>query len=399
MKLLMKKNIRKIFIIINILVLVVIYFVYPFSYVVGTTYTNNIDDSFPKEYKAYLTNLHNKYPNWKFTAKHVGLNWNDVITAELGTDSKGTPRSLIGNTGRVATREELEYSMNPLNFLNEAQIFQFENMEYNSNQTKMGVSNILYGTDMSKDANNTINVVYYNKDTKTYQDFNDQNNLTYSDAIFNAGKSNGVNPYNLAARIRIETMCDIKGRIFESSDGDSNSLSICGRYNELYKQYIDPNPPGDYTGYYNFYNIGATGAHPVANALLYAKTPGNYGEPWNDPIKAIYGGAKFIKTEYVDRGQDTLYFEKFNVVDKNGNYYTNQYMQNIKAPESEASIMYNEFIKGNSSFLNVAHEFIIPVYNDVPGSTLKPGFVADDTIMKVDAGDCTNVNVRADARN
>ena len=37
---------------------------------------------FPSIYISKLTELHNKYPNWKFEAQQTNLNWEDAITGE-----------------------------------------------------------------------------------------------------------------------------------------------------------------------------------------------------------------------------------------------------------------------------------------------------------------------------
>ena len=37
---------------------------------------------FPESYKTDFRGLHQKYPNWVFTAQHTGLDWNTVISEE-----------------------------------------------------------------------------------------------------------------------------------------------------------------------------------------------------------------------------------------------------------------------------------------------------------------------------
>ncbi len=83
--------------------------------------------------------------------------------------------------------------------------------------------------------------------------------------------------------------------------------------------------------YLTFYNIKAVGNDPSV-ALLWAKGGANgtltsYGRPWNSPYKSIVGGAKFLGEGYINIGQNTLYFEKFDVSRSSG-HYTHQYMQN-----------------------------------------------------------------------
>ncbi|MDD2376431.1 MAG: Ig-like domain-containing protein [Clostridia bacterium] len=345
----------------------------------GATYTDGIDNSFPEEYKQYLRSLRVAHPNWTFTAKNTGLNFNDVINEEMSEGRSLTDQddawwrrdNVEVETGWVnASRAAVEYAINPLNFLNEEQIFQFETLEYNASiETKVGVDGILYATPMSilsADGQSyvTIPIKYYDSQGNLKEDLIGK---TYSQVIFDAGKNNLINPYHLAARIKLETKADING-----------NLSINGRYHPSY----DSNCIGDYRGLYNYYNIGANGNHPIANALQYAKTPGVYGEPWDNPEKAIIGGALFIKAEYVSKGQNTLYFQKFNVASTT-TLYSHQYMTNILAARSEATFIYKTYKESINNTLNMQHEFVIPVYNTLAPSITGIRVYLDDPI---DAG-------------
>ena len=130
------------------------------------------------------------------------------------------------------------------------------------------------------------------------------------------------------------------------------------------------------TGYYNFYNIGAAGG--VEAGMCYAKGSlcgPNYSNsflrPWDSIEKAIKGGAEFISSRYISVGQINKYFEKFNVFPNDkSKLYTNQYMQNIKAPTSETADMYTSL--KNNNLLNVDYNFAIPIYNNMPQSTNLP---------------------------
>lgn len=104
---------------------------------------------------------------------------------------------------------------------------------------------------------------------------------------------------------------------------------------------------------------------------------------------AINGGTNFIKTKYIDRGQDTVYLHKFNVNPVNSsNRYVNQYMSNIQAPQSESSLIYSAY-KGIGK-LDSSFVFYIPVYENMPKSTSLPtsesnkDYVGDD--ISVDNG-------------
>lgn len=330
--------------------------------------------AFPIEYQQSLKALQANHPNWTFTALNTGLNWSDVINAEtainkslvpLGYDSWWKLNDVQVETGWVnASRAAVEQVMNPLNYISsEQQIFQFETLTYNPNiQNIDGIENILYGTNMSGLYKDRIE--YFDKDLNKLTI-----NKKYSDVIMQAGITYKVSPYHLASRIKQETACNTIG-----------NLSINGKYNETVNgEYL-----GDYRGLYNFYNIGANGAHPVRQALIYAKTPGKYGEPWDNPEKSISGGANFIGNEYISRGQNTLYLQKFNV--SGNNNFSHQYMTNILSPSSEVKSVYRTYAESkNGAALNYAHNFTIPVYYEMPGSTNLPEFRADNTRVYLSA--------------
>ena len=218
---------------------------------------------FPSDYQTKLKALHKKHPEWVFVAVNTGLNWDDVVTAEASND-----RSLLTNTngdillskasgdydvstgsyipkdGKVwvtASKPAVAYYVDPRNFLNEKFIFAFEALDYNKDYHKLqGVENILAGTDL---ANKQIKYINTSGNTISV-------NMTYGEAIFNAGKDTGVSPIFLAAKIKQETGAKL------------TNGSISGNYSSTYR------------GYYNYYNIGATATSTgsaVANGLKYAK--------------------------------------------------------------------------------------------------------------------------------
>ena len=90
----------------------------------------------------------------------------------------------------------------------------------------------------------------------------------------------------------------------------------------------------------------------------------SYLRPWDTQEKAIKGGAKFIAEAYTNKGQNTNYFEKFNVSTYSAyTKYTHQYMTNAYAPAGEAIKLYNAYNAGN--LLNSSFNFIIPVYENM----------------------------------
>lgn len=296
---------------------------------------------FPESYITYLSALHAKYPNWQFVPVQTGLDWKEVIENEsvpnrnlIGSyrdDSlKSTSDSeynwktnqwVLRDTGKWVTAhpDYIAYCMDPRNFLNEKNIFMFEGLSYSDGYTLAGVNAILKGTFMVNDRIDT--------DGKT---------LNYANVFMSAGKTYGVSPYHLASRVRQE------------QGVNGTSVMISGTY------------PG-FEGYFNYFNIGASGGNQetvIKNGLTEAKNAG-----WTSHYLALTGGAQKVAKNYISVGQDTLYFQKFNVVYKPGLYWK-QYMQNVEAAISEGTNIgkgYYEYISKTDSFI-----FRIPVYNNMP---------------------------------
>ncbi|WP_105995779.1 glucosaminidase domain-containing protein [Staphylococcus agnetis] len=59
-------------------------------------------------------------------------------------------------------------------------------------------------------------------------------------------------------------------------------------------------------GVYNYFGIGAFDSNPN-NAINFAR-----GRGWTSPAKAIIGGAKFVRQDFIDKGQNTLYRMRWN---------------------------------------------------------------------------------------
>ncbi|MCR5215618.1 MAG: cadherin-like beta sandwich domain-containing protein [Lachnospiraceae bacterium] len=307
------------------------------------------EQGFPESYKPALRNLHALYPKWKFVADQIPYSWGDVLAAESivgrslvpstsisswkSTDpgaynsSTGTWYGFDGSSWVAASQGIVAYCLDPRNYLDSSSVFMFEKLSYDENVHSLaGVENVLAGTFMQ---GNSIS--------------DDQGgSLTYAQAILNSGMITGVSPYHLASRI-IQEM---------GINGGSGSIS--GVVN-------------GYAGYYNYYNQGAyahNGRSAIINGLIYAKSMG-----WNTRYVAIAGGAVYIGKNYINIGQNTLYYEKFDFV---GTPYTHQYMSNILAPNSEAA----NVAKGYSEEMrqNMALVFNIPVYSGMPDTPCeKPG--------------------------
>ncbi len=308
------------------------------------TYSYNDDSSFeesiksfPDSYKPFLRRLHAIHPNWNFKPDFTNLDFYASISAEsqkyqssisylypsLFYRDKDNPDGIIvdGKSWYAPCSDAVAYYLDPRNFLTEKNIFMFESLIYNANQDAL-VSGILKGSFMDA----TFTEDGYTK--------------TYSNAFIEAAKESGVSSTHLASRALQEMG-------YKMSSAASGTV------------------PG-YEGYYNFYNIGAySGENNYILGLQRAVKEG-----WNTRQKAITGGAKFISSNYVNNGKDTLYFQKFNVSSSRKTApYTYEYMTNIMAPSSESVSIYNSYL--NKGRLNDAFSFKIPVYNSMTKNAYK----------------------------
>ena len=168
--------------------------------------------------------------------------------------------------------------------------------------------------------------------------------VPYVDIIMKAAEVSNVSPYVLAAAILQE-------------QGKGTSDLISGKH-------------AKYPGYYNFFNTGAyahDGMGAVEAGLKYASESGNGGRPWDSIEKAIIGGASAYGASYVAQGQDTFYLKKYNVQGKNK--FNHQFMTHVLGAAEEGakvSRAYSAAVKAG------ALEFSIPVYQNMPESTVLP---------------------------
>lgn len=302
-------------------------------------------DDYPG-YSALLDNLLEEHPKWTFTILYTGLNWDTVIKNET-TASHG--RNLVQNKSgewvcsvcgdkpydngswRCASAATVSYYMDPRNSLYEDYIFQFENLKWvDGKYTTSGIKQILDGCDYLLTSKITYTTT--SGGTKTI-------NKTYAEVIMEAAEEAGISPYHLASRIRQE-----------QGTGSKASATATGKYS-------------GYKGYYNFLNVNASGNSSstiIKNALAYAKKQG-----WTDPVKSIEGGAKFLAKEYIQYGQNTLYLQKFDVDDSDGDLYWHQYQQNVAAAKTESSSIMQTY-KDIDSDLDMPFNFVIPVFENMP---------------------------------
>ena len=295
-------------------------------------YTPTDIAAFPASYQEGLNALKAKHSNWIFVRLNTNVNWETMLKKQEGNRSwiysVGIPESwktadTTTTNWAYASRGIIRHYMDPRNWFTEEYVFQFELLGYEPQlHTEIAVEKMLAGSFM---ANTLID-----------------ERMTYAQAFVEIGKKHDVSPMFLAARVIQEQGYQGKGDL------------ISGKY------------PG-YENCYNYFNINATGngdKETIENGLAYAKANG-----WNTRYKALEAGIRFLLLNYIQVGQNTLYLQKFDTV---GEIATHQYMQNIKAPAQESSIVYKGY--SNSNLLSQPYVFIIPVYENMPAkAAAKPG--------------------------
>ncbi len=310
-------------------------------------------EQFPESYQAALITLKEAHPNWVFVKMDTGLEWNTVVAEELYGGRSLIPTSLSGalqegnysKSWAYATEEALEYYLDPRNGLTESGIFQFEQLTFNASYhetCETALQSFLGNTFMKG------TVPGWTPSGKEG---------TYAYAFWVIGKDMNISPFHLASRVYQE-------------QGQGTSPLISGTY------------PG-FEGCYNYFNIGASGSTDKAvieSGLTYAKTA---TPPWDSHYLALHFGAKVLGANYISKGQDTLYLQKFDVDDSNSGMYWHQYMQNICAPSSEAKSirkLYEEVGALDNVFV-----FKIPVYENMPEACPLPT-QSDRVILDVAEG-------------
>ena len=326
---------------------------------------------FNKSYLSALKNLHEKHPNWIFNALKTNLDYNEAVRNETigeislinGTDESLRKKDEYGNYIESvkekgwyqASAGAVSYYMDPRNFLTDEGIFMFENLQYNKNvQTQDTVKSITANTFM--------------------------NTNEYLNYFMKAAEKSGASPTYLASRVKQEKGANGSTGVDGAKFTFSKDYECINRYRNSDNGTILNNCGTDtsYSGIYNFYNIGAYGSYqsPVIRGLIWANggydgSVTSYMRPWDSKEKAIIGGSLYIVNGYISVNQHTLYLQKFNVSPNALNStYTHQYMSNIKAPVSEALTMYKSYKKND--LLDKTYEFLIPVYENMPGVSETP---------------------------
>lgn len=299
---------------------------------------------FPESYHPYLTYLHNKFPTWTFKAKKTNQLFGYSVGEEEGANYMQTTndnyrvskKPAEGSSWFIINKGVIAFYMDPRNWLTEERIFMFEKLDWEE----------------------TLKEEYPELIKKVFGD-GKLADEKYTIPIYNAGLANKISPIHIASRISLE--------VSNNGSDSTNGTEFTWKGKK-------------YSGYYNFFNIGAYettidgvkyGA--ITRGLAYAaKLIKRDGKPWDNIETAITEGSSFLANGYVNAGQGTLYYQKFNVnPDAYYDNFTHQYQTNVQAPAIEGQKAYDSYSTDKDN-LKVPFIFEIPVFENMPEYTSLP---------------------------
>ena len=380
---------------------------------------------FPESYKSKLRQIHSEYPKWVFKAMHTDMTWEEAIKNEsivgrnlvtresisswksIETGSydwaNSTWATFDGSKWMAASEGIIRYYMDPRNFLDSSNVFQFLQQNYDSStQVASGVETLVKSTFMESRSTGNVSTIETTstasqvakgkkgvavnapgiqlglapkyvkdaniefkspagitmeptpaavEDTQSAAQSDNTSSVnssgeekTYVDMIMSAAVQSNVNPYVLASMLIQE----------QGVKGTSGLIS---------------GTTSPYEGHYNFFNIQAyhSGNQTATQrGLWWASQSGSHLRPWNSREKAIIGGAMYYGEKYVHAGQNTFYLKKFNV--QGSDPYKHQYMTYVEAAASEGIKLSRAY---TAEMKAVKLEFFIPVYKEMPNEIAK----------------------------
>ena len=279
-----------------------------------------------------VNSLKSKHENYNFQFYNTGIEWNEAILREYqghgkspynlfspGTKYSGKWYCPVCGTQKFdnglccASMEALKYMMDPRNSITEDSVFQFKSL----NKDAAGfndIARVVVGTFL--------------------------NNADCVNAILQASETHDVNAFYLVAKL-----------LTEQGTAGTSPLAQGSVLNGV--------------TYYNLFNIGASGngaSTIITNGINYAASKG-----WTSQAASIIGGAEMIKRTYIGRGQNTCYYQKFNVVNEESGLFSHQYAQSILSAENEGRKFKSYYtVDGN---VTGTHTFIIPLYTNMASAT------------------------------
>jgi len=175
----------------------------PFTGEAAEYFEELVNQGFPEDYAISLTKLHLLHPKWTFVPLNVtdtnsGYTWDHVIKKETDTPTinlvssqniyseywHATNRNLYDAGYYQPSRKAVEYVMDPRNFLNESDIFQFYDLSDGVIASEDAVDAVLAGSFME-------NAIL-------------QNGKTYTEYLIEIGEEIGIDAVYLAVKLRQE---------------------------------------------------------------------------------------------------------------------------------------------------------------------------------------------------
>ena len=301
---------------------------------------------FPDSYIEELERLHEKHPSWRFTPVKTGLKWNDAVAKMTANPRVNTiwysytpayksvaqgqydylNDTYSGGKFPAASEKAVKYFMDPRNFLDERNVFLFEDRTYHSYQKTSIVKKILRRNEVL---------------------------LGQAKTFVSAGKKYDISPMYLASKAFAEL-------------GTSDFMMNGHKFTYGGVKYKDC---------YNAYNIGASDTAGAVGGLIYANggkaskdyaagPNTSYGRKWDTPAKAIRGGARYLNSSFIKNNQATAYTEHFNVLNGLSAVGTHVYMTSLNGGISIAGQISDKYTDYGIS--EKALEFYIPVYKKMP---------------------------------
>ena len=328
-----------------------------------------IERGFPLDYADKLSEVWLAHPTWHFEPLFISEmdgrytfdyiirretedpETNLVYPSEEYADFRDGSSAVYDSGWYSASDDAVRYFIDPRNFLSERDIFQFEDVSYYDRDYSGGVDGVLGGTFM--------------------QSLTLENGVSMRDYILQVGKELSVSPVHIAARIRQEQGVENSSGMISGKCGDLLYYFYANGIQYTADGKLVATPSGthtrqellSYNGFYNFFNLGASGRglfEIYLSAMKRAKsgTPELAGEwggaSWDAMYKSVKGGVYSLKTRYIDDYQNTMYLQKFNVDPRSSRNFWGQYMQNVGAALSEGRSTYDSYK--------------IPVYSNMPAS-------------------------------
>ena len=288
-------------------------------YTFDETFESQIQ-SFPNSYKQSLRILHFLHPQWSFELFNTSLDFEQTASifqtkSLIDSDQPGMISQtdvIEGKSWRRVSLEAARYYLDPRHGLDNSHALMFEKLTYNPYETLKQAQNMLLNTKMSG--------LFWAK-------------LFHKSALLN----------------NISMSLIITRAIQEQSGG---GLGLSGGHAR-----------GDSQGktYYNIFNIGANTSDQDGIDFAAQRN-------WDTIEKSVLYGAQYLAENYIHKGQDTLYLQKFDVQNHNpGHHY---YMSNILAPYSEAKNMMKGYL--SNQIVEIHRILQIPVYLQMPLQTSYP---------------------------